>query len=54
MILSLASGCRATFDTHYQKIGTENIHPNVSQYIMEFEIADISDESNTSRLPLRA
>ena len=50
MILSLASGCRVTFDTHYQKFGTENIHPNGSQYIMEFEIADISDESNPIKI----
>ena len=50
MILSLASGCRFTFDTHYQKIGTKNIHPNVSQYIMKFEIADISDESNPIKI----
>ena len=50
MILPFASGCRVTFDTHYQKIGTENIHSNVSQYIMEFEIADISDESNPIKI----
>lgn len=50
MILTLASGCRVTFDTHYQKIGTETIHPNIAQYFMEFEIADISDESNPIKI----
>ena len=50
MILTLASCCRVTFDTHYQKIGTETIHPNVAQYIMEFEIADIADVSNPIKI----
>jgi len=50
MILTLASGCRVTFDTHYQKIGTETIHSNVAQYIMEFEIADIADASNPIKI----
>ena len=50
MILTLASCCRVTFDTHYQKIGTETIHPNVAQYIMEFKIADIADESNPIKI----
>tara|TARA_Y100001934_G_C12168101_1_gene685316 strand:- start:457 stop:858 length:402 start_codon:yes stop_codon:yes gene_type:complete len=50
MIITLASGCRVTFDTHYQKIGTGTIHPNVTQYIMEFQIADISDESNPIKI----
>ena len=50
MILTLASCCRVTFDTHYQKIGTETIHPNVAQYIMEFEISDIADESNPMKI----
>ena len=50
MILTLASGCRVTFDTHYQKIGTETIHPNVAQYIMEFEIGNIADASNPIKI----
>ena len=50
LILTIASACRMTFDTHYQKIGTESIHPNVAQYIMEFEIEDIADESNPVKI----
>ena len=48
--LLLATGCRVTFDTHYQKIGAKEIHPNVAQYVMEFEIADISDKSNPVKI----
>ncbi|MBO60930.1 MAG: hypothetical protein CMO63_03025 [Verrucomicrobiales bacterium] len=49
-VLVFAAGCRVTFDTHYQKIGTENIHPNVAQYVLEFQITDVADPANPVRI----
>ena len=56
LILTLAmiatSGCRVTFDTHYQKLGSTKFITLAPKYVVDLEIVDVSDETKPETLAL--
>lgn len=52
MAMIATSGCRVTFDTHYQKLGNTEFITLAPNYVVDLEIVDVSDETKPETIAL--